>query len=73
MKSHLLRDHDGILGDTESWYFEATRQCITALGVTLPLRLDALHEPGRVFELGAAEETERCDPWCPLSIRACDF
>lgn len=35
MKSHILWDHDGVLVDTEPWYFEATRQCIAALGVDL--------------------------------------
>jgi HAD superfamily hydrolase (TIGR01509 family) len=35
LKSHILWDHDGVLVDTEPWYFEATRQCIAALGVKL--------------------------------------
>ena len=35
MKSYILWDHDGVLVDTEPWYFEATRQTIEPLGVTL--------------------------------------
>ena len=35
MKSYLLWDHDGVLVETEPWYFEATRQCIRELGVDL--------------------------------------
>lgn len=35
MKSYLLWDHDGVLVETEPWYFEATRQCIRPLGVEL--------------------------------------
>lgn len=36
-KSYILWDHDGVLVDTERWYFEATRQCIAELGVDLDL------------------------------------
>lgn len=35
MKSYILWDHDGVLVDTEHWYYEATRQTILPLGVTL--------------------------------------
>ena len=35
MKSYILWDHDGVLVDTERWYFEATRQAIQALGIEL--------------------------------------
>jgi HAD superfamily hydrolase (TIGR01509 family) len=31
----LLWDHDGVLVDTERWYFEATRSTLAALGVEL--------------------------------------
>ena len=37
MKTHILWDHDGVLVDTEPWYFEATRTTIATLGVTLDL------------------------------------
>jgi len=37
MKSYILWDHDGVLVDTEPWYFEATRQQISTLGVDLLL------------------------------------
>lgn len=35
MKSYILWDHDGVLVETEPWYFEATRLCIRELGVEL--------------------------------------
>ncbi len=34
-KSYILWDHDGVLVDTEPWYFEATRQCMRELGIEL--------------------------------------
>ena len=37
MKSYILWDHDGVLVDTEPWYYEATRRTIEALGVSLEL------------------------------------
>lgn len=37
MKSYILWDHDGVLVETEPWYFEATRRCIAELGVELDL------------------------------------
>ncbi len=37
MKRFILWDHDGVLVETEPWYFEATRQSIAALGVELDL------------------------------------
>jgi len=36
-KKYLLWDHDGVLVDTEQWYYEATRQKIADLGITLDL------------------------------------
>lgn len=35
MKSYILWDHDGVLVDTEHWYYEATRRAIEPLGVVL--------------------------------------
>lgn len=37
MKSYILFDHDGVLVDTEPWYYEATRLHIARLGVALKL------------------------------------
>lgn len=37
MKSYILWDHDGVLVETEPWYFEATRRCIAELGIELNL------------------------------------
>jgi HAD superfamily hydrolase (TIGR01509 family) len=35
MITHLLFDHDGVLVETEHWYFEATRQALASLGITM--------------------------------------
>jgi len=35
VKSYILWDHDGVLVETEPWYFHATRQCIRELGIEL--------------------------------------
>ena len=35
MITHLLFDHDGVLVDTENWYFKATSQALARLGVTM--------------------------------------
>lgn len=35
MKSFILWDHDGVLVETEPWYYEATRQSILEFGVNL--------------------------------------
>jgi HAD superfamily hydrolase (TIGR01509 family) len=37
MKSCILWDHDGVLVDTERWYFEATRDALQPLGIELDL------------------------------------
>lgn len=37
MITHLLFDHDGVLVDTEPWYFEATREALARLGVIVTL------------------------------------
>ena len=34
-RRYLLWDHDGVLVDTERWYFEATRQTLDRLGIEL--------------------------------------
>jgi len=31
----LLWDHDGVLVDTERWYFAATKECLSNVGITL--------------------------------------
>ena len=35
MRKFLLWDHDGVLVDTERWFFVATQACLRELGVTL--------------------------------------
>ena len=34
-RRYLLWDHDGVLVDTERWYFEATRETLGRIGVDL--------------------------------------
>ena len=33
----ILWDNDGVLVDTEQWYFAATREALAELGVDLPM------------------------------------
>lgn len=40
---HILFDNDGVLVNTEQWYFEATRMAISKLDVSLPLALYMEH------------------------------
>ena len=35
MKSHILFDHDGVLVDTEPWYFRAGERAMADIGLTL--------------------------------------
>ncbi len=35
MRKFILWDHDGVLVDTENWYFVATREALAPLGVSL--------------------------------------
>ena len=36
MKTTILWDHDGVLVETEPWYYEATRLTLHELGIPLP-------------------------------------
>ncbi|MDB4433244.1 HAD family phosphatase [bacterium] len=35
MRRYLLWDHDGVLVDTEKWYFRSTRECLAGIGCEL--------------------------------------
>ena len=35
MKKFVLFDHDGVLVDTERWYFEAGQRALAEIGVTV--------------------------------------
>lgn len=35
VKKYILFDHDGVLVDTEFWYFRAGQRALAELGVTL--------------------------------------
>jgi len=61
-RQFLLWDHDGVLVDTERWYFAATQDCLRPLGVELDqatyLQLMAEGRPSwdLARKLGTAEE-----------------
>jgi beta-phosphoglucomutase-like phosphatase (HAD superfamily) len=55
-KKYILWDHDGVLVDTEKWYFEATRKALAELGIQVPLSLYlTFMEEGRSLWTLAAE------------------
>ena len=37
MKKYILFDHDGVLVETEQWYYLANRRALASLGIALPL------------------------------------
>ena len=36
MKKYILFDHDGVLVETEQWYYQANRRALAPLGIDLP-------------------------------------
>ncbi len=36
MKKYILFDHDGVLVETEQWYYRANRRALASLGIDLP-------------------------------------
>ncbi len=36
VKKYILWDHDGVLVDTEKWYYEATRKALAEIGIEVP-------------------------------------
>ena len=36
MKKYILFDHDGVLVDTEHWYYQANKRALSTLGIELP-------------------------------------
>lgn len=59
MRKFLLWDHDGVLVDTERWYFVATRESLAPLGVQLdqPTYLSFMAEGRSCWELAAQHGT----------------
>ena len=63
MRKFILWDHDGVLVDTEKWYFEATRSALAGLGIALDraMYLDIASRGASYFDLamaaGATKET----------------
>ena len=56
MRKYLLWDHDGVLVDTEKWYFAATQDCLRRLGVELdqPTYLRLMADGRASWELARA-------------------
>jgi HAD superfamily hydrolase (TIGR01509 family) len=61
MKRYLLLDNDGVLVDTEFWYFKATQRALAELGVTLEqeLYLQRMVHGLSSWELAEAAGVER--------------
>jgi HAD superfamily hydrolase (TIGR01509 family) len=57
MRKYLLWDHDGVLVDTEKWYFAATQDCLRRLGVELdqPTYLRLMADGRASWELARAQ------------------
>jgi len=61
-KKFILWDHDGVLVDTEKWYFEATRKALAELGINISkdLYLDYMQDGKSLWSLageaGIADE-----------------
>ena len=36
VKKYILWDHDGVLVDTEKWYYEATQKALAEIGIEVP-------------------------------------
>ncbi len=49
MKTTILWDHDGVLVDTEPWYYEATRLQLGELGIPLP-RDEYLKDMAKLYQ-----------------------
>ena len=46
MKKYILFDNDGVLVETENWYFEANKKALKELGLTLEFnRYQKLQQP----------------------------
>jgi HAD superfamily hydrolase (TIGR01509 family) len=56
-KKYILWDHDGVLVDTEKWYFEATRKALSGLGIDVPadLYLDFMKDGKSLWTLASAK------------------
>ncbi len=56
MKTTILFDHDGVLVDTEPYYYRATKECVAPLGVDLTLEryLQDMPTGGSAWDQAAA-------------------
>ena len=44
MKKYILFDNDGVLVETENWYFEANKKALKELGLNRPFNLEVQHQ-----------------------------
>jgi len=51
MKKFILFDHDGVLVDTEYWYFMANKKALSESGIELDIEL-YLKNMSNVFHVG---------------------
>ena len=62
-KRFILFDHDGVLVETEPWYYEATRLAVASLGVELDLAsyLQDMATGGTAWEQARAKGASDAD------------
>ncbi len=60
MKKHILFDNDGVLVDTEIWYFEANKKALKELGLTLHMDTyqEIMARGGTAWEVAIAQGIE---------------
>jgi HAD superfamily hydrolase (TIGR01509 family) len=54
-KKYILWDHDGVLVDTEKWYYEATQKALSEIGIDVPadLYLDFMQDGKSLWTLAS--------------------
>ena len=60
MKKYILFDNDGVLVDTEIWYFEANKKALKELGLTLHMDTyqEIMARGGTAWEVAIAQGIE---------------
>ena len=65
MKKYILFDHDGVLVDTEHWFYMASKRALAPLGIALPLDAYLVNLANGV----SAWEAPRASGICESEIR----
>ena len=68
---HILWDHDGVLVDTEPWYFRATKRALQEVGIDLALEqyLDYMARGQSAWDLALAAGVSKTDVHLHKQIR----